>query len=105
MEAAVYLQETPVAVQSVVQAPVSDAIFQPIDSITPLLYHDGGVSPWLWGIPLVAGGIIAAASGAAVKNVILIMTIILTQQRQMPQQLNLMQMVQKLAEKLSQVQP
>ncbi|MGQ1014956.1 BapA/Bap/LapF family large adhesin [Acinetobacter baumannii] len=42
---------------------VSDVIYQPISSIEPLLYHDAGVNPWLWAaIPLVAGGIIAAAS-------------------------------------------
>ncbi|SSV59058.1 Ig-like domain-containing protein [Acinetobacter baumannii] len=42
---------------------VSDVIYQPISSIEPLLYDDAGVNPWLWAaIPLVAGGIIAAAS-------------------------------------------
>ncbi|QBY90426.1 BapA/Bap/LapF family large adhesin [Acinetobacter baumannii] len=42
---------------------VSDVIYQPISSIEPLLYHDAGMNPWLWAaIPLVAGGIIAAAS-------------------------------------------
>ncbi len=42
---------------------VSDVIYQPISSIEPLLYHDAGVNPWLWAaIPLVTGGIIAAAS-------------------------------------------
>ncbi|MDV5209246.1 Ig-like domain-containing protein [Acinetobacter baumannii] len=42
---------------------VSDVIYQPISSIEPILYHDAGVNPWLWAaIPLVAGGIIAAAS-------------------------------------------
>ncbi|WGM25548.1 Ig-like domain-containing protein [Acinetobacter pittii] len=44
---------------------VSDVIYQPISSIEPLLYHDAGVNPWLWAaIPLVAGGIIAAASNS-----------------------------------------
>ncbi|WP_436662216.1 BapA/Bap/LapF family large adhesin [Acinetobacter sp. P1(2025)] len=61
-EAAAYVEEMPAAVPEVVEAPVSDVIFQPIDAVEPLLYHDAGLSPWLWAVPLVAGGIIAAAS-------------------------------------------
>ncbi|WP_019457176.1 BapA/Bap/LapF family prefix-like domain-containing protein, partial [Acinetobacter sp. GG2] len=48
------------------QALVSDVIYQPISSIEPLLYHDAGLNPWLLAaIPLVAGGIIAAASNSS----------------------------------------
>ncbi|TIE03536.1 hypothetical protein DIZ70_12115 [Acinetobacter junii] len=61
-EAAAYVEEMPAAVPEVVEAPVSDVIFQPIDAVEPLLYHDAGLSPWLWAVPLVAGSIIAAAS-------------------------------------------
>ncbi|MFI8147011.1 Ig-like domain-containing protein, partial [Acinetobacter sp. ABJ_C5_2] len=51
------------------QALVSDVIYQPISSIQPLLYHDAGVNPWLWAaVPLVAGGIIAAASNSGSSN-------------------------------------
>ncbi|WP_278395985.1 BapA/Bap/LapF family prefix-like domain-containing protein, partial [Acinetobacter venetianus] len=67
-EGAVYLEETPAALPEVVEAPVSDVIFQPIQSIEPLLYNDASMSPWLWAIPLVAGGIIAAASGGGSDN-------------------------------------
>ncbi|MDA3500021.1 BapA prefix-like domain-containing protein, partial [Acinetobacter sp. AOR34_HL] len=61
-EAAAYVEEMPAAVPEVVEAPVSDVIFQPIDAVEPLLYHDAGLSPWLWAVPLVAGSIITAAS-------------------------------------------
>ncbi|QNX88331.1 BapA/Bap/LapF family large adhesin [Acinetobacter seifertii] len=48
------------------QGLVSDVIYQPISSIQPLLYHDAGLNPWLLAaIPLVAGGIIAAASNSS----------------------------------------
>ncbi|WP_445115327.1 BapA/Bap/LapF family large adhesin [Acinetobacter sp. WZC-1] len=47
------------------QGAALDAIsYQPIESINPLLYHEASsISPWAWAaIPLVAGGIAAAAS-------------------------------------------
>ncbi|ENX36007.1 BapA/Bap/LapF family prefix-like domain-containing protein, partial [Acinetobacter courvalinii] len=65
-EGAVYLEETPAVVpEAAPEVPVSDVVYQPIQSVEPLLYHDGGMNPWLWAVPLVAGGIIAAASGGS----------------------------------------
>nr|WP_151769085.1 BapA/Bap/LapF family large adhesin [Acinetobacter colistiniresistens] len=69
-EGAVYLEETPAVVPAAAAAPVEAAALQPIQAVDPLLYAGGaaasGFSPWLWALPVLAiGGIAAAASGGS----------------------------------------